>query len=66
MIFKRALATKIFSGEVGGGLDFFGGVLIWWGEATDGPAREDARPTRKWKLGYHHFFLRAVASFRAK
>jgi len=30
-----------------------GGVTFWWGEATDEPAREDARPTEAGKL-YHH------------
>ena len=24
---------------------FLGGATVWWGEATDEPAREDARPT---------------------
>jgi len=26
-----------------------GGGLFWWGEATDEPARENARPTQKGK-----------------
>lgn len=30
-----------------------GSVLIWWGEATDEPAREDARPTKVGKLGHY-------------
>ena len=30
-----------------------GGGTVWWGEAADEPAREDARPTNGSKL-YHH------------
>jgi len=26
---------------------------VWWGEATDEPVREDARPTRKAKLIFY-------------
>ena len=30
-----------------------GGGTFWWGEATDEPAREDARPTESRKT-YHY------------
>jgi hypothetical protein len=35
-------------------------VSIWWGEAADEPACEDARPTQKAKPG--HFLLEPVQS----
>ena len=31
----------------------FDGRLVWWGEATDEPAREDSRPTDIFKLRHH-------------
>jgi len=30
-----------------GFIKILGSGLVWWGEATDEPAREDARPTEK-------------------
>ena len=31
-----------------------GSDSIWWGEATDEPAREDARPTEVSNLDHYH------------
>src|SRR2546425_12763603 len=36
--------------------DNFGSGSVWWGEATDEPAREDVRPTGKTKLTHYHNF----------
>jgi len=36
-----------------------GSGTIWWGEATDEPARGDARPTESCKI-YHHLITNQV------